>query len=1003
MSRPDQIVQADSAKQPVSQRAIPRVLIEEWLPAAAIGVECMRERGSASALAPHTYLHVWWARRPLTASRAAVLGSLLPADFPREVFERLLGFGHSSADLVRIRRLMDQGVRVEGGFNCGRAFKRGIREEDLAAARDAMVRVWGEQVSVIDPMAGGGSIPLEAARLGLAAYANEYNPVACTILEATVDYPFRFGEKLGQATRKWAKVWEDRCAKRLAAFYPKQPFAMVHAYIFARTVPCPETGHPTPLVPDWYLLKPKEDKKTPIVAEPVVDSKHGTWTVRIRQVGRGPGQLREPPPPTYSGGKGVSLFTGRQIPGDYIKAMAQQGNMDSALYAVALKNTRLEFRPPEPQDLKALKEAEQEFKRLRPAWEKANVVPTEEIPIGDKTGEPIARGITTWADMFSSRQLLAMGVLVEELRNLRLEIVKAEGNDLGEAVLHLLALGCDKFGNHNCNQTRWENTHAVIKGKMDRHDYAFKITFAEMAPCNAGTGLSWAIDNVLEAYEEICKLPHHENAQPVEISLGSASNLPQITDGEITAVVVDPPYADNVQYSELADFFYVWLKRTQGHRRPEWFSTYLCEHDQEAVVNISRYRAGGKKSAAEARKEAHEFYHRLMTDTFKECHRILRDDGVLTVMFTHKKQEAWEALFTSLIKAGFTITATWPVKTESEHSLHQAKQNAAQSTVMLVARKRAAGAGTGYFDSAMQQAIRQKARATAERLEREGLNRVDQLVGSFGPAMEVYSRYDDVRTDTAVPVGVDRAIDEASQAVALWRLEQLTARGLDGVEPEGQFVLLCWDVLGAVEVRFNEASLLGKAVGMDVDQLSTAGLVTKSADKVQMLSAKDRRRERALEPDEMVETLFGPETIRKRRTKKQVLKVHPNDPSFRTAIDACHALALRHLEAGGGAGGIGSAKALARQQHWTKDSPVARLMEGLVHAAPEAVRHEQGKTSAAAQFPEFQAWHALLKPLFDIEPPDWAEKKSPYLGSLFSESNDESEAPEPGAENGDGE
>jgi len=234
-------------------------------------------------------------------------------------------------------------------------------------------------------------------------------------------------------------------------------------------------------------------------------------------------------------------------------------------------------------------------------------------------------------------------------------------------------------------------------------------------------------------------------------------------------------------------------------------------------------------------------------------------------------------------------------------------------------------------------------------------------------------------------------------------LEQLTVRGLDGVEPEGQFVLLCWDVLGAVEVRFNEASLLGKAVGMDVDQLSTAGLVTKSADKVQMLSAKDRRRERALEPDEMVETLFGPETIRKRRTKKQVLKVHPNDPSFRTAIDACHALALRHLEAGGGAGGIGSAKALARQQHWTKDSPVARLMEGLVHAAPEAVRHEQGKTSAAAQFPEFQAWHALLKPLFDIEPPDWAEKKSPYLGSLFSESNDESEAPEPGAENGDGE
>ena len=128
------------------------------------------------------------------------------------------------------------------------------------------------------------------------------------------------------------------------------------------------------------------------------------------------------------------------------------------------------------------------------------------------------------------------------------------------------------------------------------------------------------------------------------------------------------------KYSELADFFYVWLKRTQGHRRPEWFSTYLCDRDEEAVVNVSRHRDNGKVEPKEARKKANEFYQRLMTDSFKEAKRILRDDGVLTVMFTHKKQEAWAALFESLIAAGFTITATWPVKTESQHSLHQAKK-----------------------------------------------------------------------------------------------------------------------------------------------------------------------------------------------------------------------------------------------------------------------------------------------------------------------------------------
>jgi hypothetical protein len=260
--------------------------------------------------------------------------------------------------------------------------------------------------------------------------------------------------------------------------------------------------------------------------------------------------------------------------------------------------------------------------------------------------------------------------------------------------------------------------------------------------------------------------------------------------------------------------------------------------------------------------------------------------------------------------------------------------------------------------------------------------------------MEVYSRYDEVRTDTGVPVGVEKAIDEAADAVSTWRVEQLAAHGLDGVEAEGRFALLCWDVLGAAEFRFNEAKLLGHAVGMDVEQLVAAGLVTKSGDKIQVLPARERRRERPLDPDEVAETLFGPVTVTKKRTKRQALKIHPNDPGFRTTLDACHALALRYLEAGGGAGGVGSAKALVRQQRWSKDSAVARLMEALVHAAPEALRRETGKKSAAAEFPEFRAWHALLTPLFGIEPPDWREEMPPQR-VLFPEPGDD--------ESGDGE
>lgn len=973
-----------------------RLLIEDWLPAAALGVECMRERGSASALAPTTFLHVWWARRPLAASRAAVLASVLPADFPRDVFERLLGFGRPGSEIVAIRELMDTGVRVEGGFGAPRAFKGVLRPKDLAAAHDAATRVWGHLPTVMDPMAGGGSIPLESARLGFPTLANEYNPVACSVLEATLDYPFRFGPRLADRARHWGRVWEKRVADKLARFFPKETGASVHAYIFARTVPCPTTGHATPLVPDWHLLKPKDG--IPVVAVPVVDKKAGTWTTEIRPVGVGPGNVAAPPPRSYSKGKGISLFTGEGIPADWIKAKAQAGEMGNALYAVALKTPQgLKFRPPQQADFDALAAAEEQLQQVRGDWEARNLIPTEEYPLITTDARPRTYGMPRWADMFSPRQLLGFGVLMEELQALRPTIIAQEGEELGEAVVHLLSFVFDKLANHNCLFSRFDVTRGAIKGQTDRHDFAFKPTPSEMAPCVSGGGLAWALDNVCEAFEEIAKLPKAETAVGVDPSQGSATSLIRLADHSLDAVVVDPPYSDNVQYSELADFFYVWLKRNQGHRRPEWFSSLLCENDEEAVKSDARFRSD-KIKAKDAKILAQARYQDLMTEVFTEARRVLRPEGVLTVMFTHKKQEAWEALFASLIGAGFTISATWPVKTESEHSLHQAKKNAAQSTVILVARVREANAGTGYFDAAMQARIRQTAEDTAARLDREGLNAVDQLVGSFGPAMGVFSAFDAVRTDTGEPVSVGAAIDIAADAVASWRIRKLAAGGLQGVEPEAQFAVLCWDTLRAAEFRFNEAKLLGHAVGMDVSALELAGLITVKADKVNILSAADRRRDAPLREDEAQQLLFGAMPgVGKKVKKADALKIHPRDPAFRTHLDKAQALALAYADAGGDAAGIGAAKSLALKHGIRAGDPTVRLIEALLKAAPPAVR--RAGTTIAAKFPEFRAWHAMLLPLFGITPPDWTEK-APDQGMLAllarktAEADEEAEAEE---------
>jgi len=891
-----------------------------------------------------------------------------------------MGFWGPSAYIVAGEEMLVaarvSGMKIDNPHGT-RAFRAPLKTKDIASAHAAATAVWGHLPIVMDPMAGGGSIPLESARLGFPTLANEYNPVACSVLEATLDYPFRFGPKLAERARHWGTIWRKRFNDKMARFFPTVSDEIYGdtpplCYIFARTIPCPTTGHMTPLVPDWHLLKPKSG--IPLAARPIVDKTSGTWTTEIRPVGVGPGALAALPARTYARGKGISLFTGESIPADWIKAQAQAGRMGSALYAVGLKTAQgVKFRPPQQADLDAIDAAEAQLQQWRGDWEARNLIPTEEYPKVTSDNRPRTYGMPRWADMFSSRQLLGFGVLMDELQALRPKIIAEEGEESGEAVIHLLAFALDKYANHNCLFSRFDTSRGAIKGQTDRHDFAFKPTPSEMAVTVSGSGLAWAIDNVCDAYKDIGKFAKAPGAKPAELNQGSATSLIHLGDSSIDAIVVDPPYSDNVQYSELANFFYVWLKRSQGHRRPEWFSSLLCENSDEAVKNDARFRTGSKK-AKEAAAAAQAHYQSLMTTIFTECHRVLRQDGVLTVMFTHKKQEAWEALFASLIDSGFTMTATWPVKTESEHSLHQAKKNAAQSTVILVARPRESHAGTGYFDAAMQARIREVAEAAAERLSAEGLNPVDQLVGSFGPAMEVFSAYDQVRTDTGEPVGVGAAIDIAADAVAGWRIRQLAQGGLQGVEGEAQFALLCWATLRAAEFRFNEAKLLGHAVGMDVSTLQQAGLIAVKADKVNILSAADRRREAPLTEAEAQQLVFGWEPgVGKRMKKSETLKIHPRDPAFRTHLDKAQALALTYADAGGGAAGIGAARSFATRHGIKLGDPTVRLIEALLRAAPPAVRRE--KNAVAEKFAEFRAWHAMLLPVFGLTPPDWTEKK----------------------------
>src|SRR6516162_9585047 len=336
-----------------------KLLIEQWLPIAEIGAECMRERGASSALPPLYFLHVWWARRPLTVSRAAVLASLLPAyplpdepdvrswpnkflklfpmfDTYKAWFLKLIGI---RGDPVAGRKLLEwaktKGKKIQNPYDGPRAFTVNPSNDQLETLYDLLEWTWGtREITFCDPMAGGGSIPFEALRFGLTVHANELNPVAGVILKATLDYPARFGPSLVEDIRKYGKMWVERVQKRLRPFYTALPDDAIGAcYLWARTVACPVTAKPVPLSPNWWLRRGSD----PIAVRLIADPKAARCRFEIVH-GRSACERSKPDNGTIKRGTAVSPWANNTtIDGDYIKAEAQAGRMGQQLYAVGIK------------------------------------------------------------------------------------------------------------------------------------------------------------------------------------------------------------------------------------------------------------------------------------------------------------------------------------------------------------------------------------------------------------------------------------------------------------------------------------------------------------------------------------------------------------------------------------------------------------------------------------------------------------------------------------------
>ncbi len=825
-------------KIPRDEYGRPRVFLEEKCPVQELSIECQRERGASSALPPLYFLHIWWARRPLTISRTSIIGSLLPANYDEKHFLRLMGIvGDPISDKKRIDEANKSGKKLDIGFKYKRGFQNNILPSDLIKMRDAIDKTFeNNNITILDSFAGGGSIPFESVRMGFSTIINELNPVASIIERATIEYPSTFGKELIEEILNCGKEIEKKIFQRLINCFPKKPNEEIFAYIWVKSIKCPNCELKIPLAPNFWL-----DKKNNIGYCPTIP-KINEENECIFKINKKSGEF-DPDKGTIQRGLASCPRCSITIESEYIKKEARMGKMEHQLAAIGfkLKNKKGRFfRPPDNNDYIGIDFANQLFNQNSLHWESINLIPKENYPTDTTEQRPISYGMPLWCDFFSKRQLLVHLITLEEILNYPWKKIKDEKKR--EALRVYMQFAFDKGIDYNVSLNTYHPSRVVVAHIFSKHDFAFTWSYAEID--GAGKLFRFGYEQIADAYKGIVELLKKNNTKKYSFLTKDASNLP-LEDKSIDLISIDPPYYDNVMYAELSNYFYVWMKRGIGDLFPELFTTDLTDSDSETVANAAKFKNIGRGNA---KKLAYQDYEAKMTSAFSECYRLLQNNGVLTIMFTHKKVEAWDTLAKSLLNTGFEITAAWPIHTESEHSLHQAKKNAASSTILLVCRKRPENIESAWWED-IKENLDKHVKEKAIEFEDKGLRGQDTFIACFGPALQILSRNWPVKTKDGKVISPQEALDRARRVVGDWFIEKITFGKATEMDKTTRFYILAWHIYKAREVKFDEINRLAISIGVDIDKLKQSKLLEKKGEYIRFLKPVERFRARALKSD----------------------------------------------------------------------------------------------------------------------------------------------------------
>ena len=756
-------------------------LAEVDFPIAEVSKHAAREKSIRHGH-PST-LHLWWARRPLASSRAVLMALLLPDPcdphcppaFKSGARYALLDMGERPAgwddDIQTDDGLRRTLLRFIAEFsNWDNSAKQDYLDTARALARAAHPE---ETPLVVDPFAGGGSIPLEALRLGCDTFASDLNPVACLILKVMLEDIPRHGPGLADELRRAGAEIKSKAELELADLYPQDPDgATPVAYLWARTVRCeaPDCGAEIPLMRSMWLCNKPHRKRAlrPSITRPTQGPPQVTFDIfepdDDAEVGAG----------TVSRARATCLCCNAVMPPDRVRTQiaAQKGGADVTFDAqgnrtggarmtavVTLKPDERgrHYRTPTRADYDAVHRAQQRIDAILDEWERGGKhglcpVPDESTPPGGGSGAGRAfsaqrYGMLQWGDLFTARQKAAL----------------AEGTRLLSNNGDVLGLSVGKVARH-CNVlSKWHTGSETVAPAFAMHTLPMSWDFPEMFPLAPYAG---GIENAIaDTADGTDAISYRSIVGQTQLADAASHPLPDQSAG---VWFTDPPYYDAIPYAELSDFFLVWLKRAlPGHpllRDPFDADNLLSPKTAEIVQDETKQNDGRRKDR--------KWFEDTMARAFEEGRRVLRDDGVGSVVFAHKTTAGWEALLSGMIRGGWTITGSWPIATERGARLRARESAALATSVHLVCRPRPEDAKVGEWADVLRE-LPGRVGEWMERLQGNGVRGADLVFACVGPALELYSRYRAVETADGREVKLRKYLKRVWEAVARAALENV--------------------------------------------------------------------------------------------------------------------------------------------------------------------------------------------------------------------------------------